>query len=121
MPRWDIDKALSDLEDSDIPGSSIARVYMDITLFPQNQIKPTKEQVDRRGGFVWCLTLGRYHDRKLFMYAGRIRECYLRARRKIKAMTPTERASYGLKLPSKSNSYAVARRKKKRASSKTKA
>jgi hypothetical protein len=113
MPRWDIDKALTDLEDSETPGSSAARQFMDITLFEKHKIKPTRAQVESRGGFIWCLALGRYHDRKLFVYAARIREAYLRARRQIKSMSVAERASYGLKMPSKSNSYAVARRKKK--------
>lgn len=113
--KWDIDKALRSLEDSPTPGTSYTRVDLTLELLKANGIKPTAEQLERNGGYVWCLALGHIHGPKLLTYGVNTRECYLRARRKIKALPQPERTLYGVKYPQKSASYEKARglRKKK--------
>jgi len=110
--KWDIDKALRNIEATDIPGTDIQRLLLDITLFETYGVKPTPEQVQRKGGYVWCLAIGKQLQRKLFFYGNEIHEAYLKARRQVKKLTPEECMFYGVKVPKKRNTYASAKRKK---------
>ena len=112
--NWDIDKALTALEDSSIPGTAINRVLMDLDTMKREGIKPTPAQVERKCGFVWGLSIGRQNDRKVFFHAHTIHEAFLKARRALKKASPAEREFFGVKIPKKRNSYASARRKKDR-------
>jgi hypothetical protein len=83
--KWDIDKALVDMEPESCKGTRFERILMQCSLLKQNGMEPTA--AEKRDGFspVWCLSLGRAHEPKFFIYARTMRAVYLRARKLMKA------------------------------------
>lgn len=82
--KWDIDKALASMEPESCPGTSITRVYMDLTALRKYEIRLTKAMIANRGGNVWCIGLGRSYQAKAFFYGSTIRRAFLRAQRAFK-------------------------------------
>ena len=83
--KWDIDKALKELESPVCPGTSITRVLMDIKLLEKNGIKVSPKEIDGRESVqVWCLGLGILLEPKVFVYSTTIRGAYLKARKVLK-------------------------------------
>jgi hypothetical protein len=110
--KWDIDKALAQLENSTIPATSVSRVMLgDIPSIEREGLTPTAEERAKQCAIVWCVALGRLNEPKLLVYGRGIRTTYLKARKIVKGMTPDLLAYYGLKSPKKrKNSYAAARK-----------
>ncbi len=113
--KWDIDKALTLLEDSTIPATGVTRVMLgDIASIEREGLTPTPEERAKQCAIVWCLAFGRLNDPKLFVYGRSVRSAYLKARKIIKGLSPEILTYYGIKAPKKSaNSFASARRKRK--------
>jgi hypothetical protein len=98
--KWDIDKALKALEDSDVCGTAITRVVLSsVELLEHKLGRLTAEERSNGYAPLWCLGLGRSDQRKVFIYGRTIRAAHLRARKVVKAMTPEERAFFGVKVP----------------------
>ena len=115
--KWDIDKALRALEDSQIPGTTVSRVFLYGTeTMERAGLVPTAEELTKDSIFAWCLALGKIQERKLFVYGRTIRSAYLKARKIIKSLSAEDLAFFGLKAPNRSNSFLAARGLKKRKS-----
>jgi hypothetical protein len=83
--KWDIDKALRELE-GPCPGTTVSRVLMSVELLERNGIKLTPKEINgRESVLVWCLQLGVLLEPKVFIYSMTIRGAYLRARKVLKA------------------------------------
>jgi hypothetical protein len=113
--KWDIDKALQQLEHPGTSGTVVERVLIrvdDDSTVKRLGLKFKKGLTGYQ--IVWVLGLGKLSQRKLFFHGRTIREAYLEARRGVKKMSAADRDWYGIPAPKKrSNSYASARRKKK--------
>lgn len=118
--KWDIDKALKGLESSGTQGTLFERILINpedqgvlsnlgLKLTPALKAKMKSESLQLLP--AWALGVGKSAQRKLFFHAWTLREAYLKARRGVKKMTPSDLAWYGLTVPKKSNSYAAAKRK----------
>jgi hypothetical protein len=111
--KWDIDKALRQLEDPRASGTAIDRILVDATN-PQllADLRLTTPKTSETAAVAWAVGIGKSAQRKLFFYGWTIREAYLKARREVKKMTLSAREGYGIPTPKKrSNSYASARKK----------
>jgi len=112
--KWDIDKALTKLEDPATTGTSLDRILLrldDTEAMKRLGLKPKKTE-----GYAvaWAIGIGKQAQRKLFFHGFTIREAYLKARRFVKTMGPEDRAWYGIPaFKKRSNSFATARRKRK--------
>lgn len=111
--KWDIDKAVTQLEADGVPGTSVTRVLISDpeTLRRCTLFNVTKEE-QQHGVKAWCLGLGKAQHPKVFTYDRTIRGAYLKARKVIQKMSPQARETYGIKITKKRNSYASARKKK---------
>lgn len=114
--NWDIDKGLTSLEASIIPGTIIQRVAMDLSSMEREKIKPTADEIAKGGCVAWCLALGKISQRKVFFYGRTIHTAYIKARKEVKNAKDLESlAFFGLKKPKRSNSFMKARALKKKA------
>jgi hypothetical protein len=118
--KWDIDKATRAFETSSAPGTGYFRVLTDLTVMVQAGINPTPEERQRGAGLCWCVMVGGMHQPKVFSYDRSIRTAYLKARRKIKAMSKQELVQFGLQVPKRSAGFAKARKLRKAAGKATK-
>lgn len=101
--KWNIDKALTALESSNLPGTSVQRVTVSgVELLEQHLGKELRDE-DRQRGYahLWCLGLGRESHRKLFIYGYEIRTAYLRARRVMRRLPKEDLEFFGLARPRK--------------------
>jgi hypothetical protein len=114
--KWDIDKSLTQLENSSIPATSVARTMLgDVASIEREGLTPTSEERAKQCAIVWCLALGRINEPKLFVYERDIRAVYLKARRIIKGLSPEQLTYYGIQSSKKrKNSYAAARKKSRK-------
>lgn len=95
MAKWDIDRALRELEPEEAPGTAIQRVLLDVKLitngdaacvrrYGNGRIKPTAEEIASGSVCVWSIVIGGLGKRKAFFYDRTIRGGYLQARRAVK-------------------------------------
>jgi hypothetical protein len=106
--KWDVDKALGQLEDllgGRVPGTGINRVYTDAQHAYKNGIRPRPD--DGQTIVIWCLSYGASQDPKLFFYGRTIREMYLRTRRhllKKRILTRRKPSEHGRRKKASSSS-----------------
>jgi len=113
--KWDIDKALTALEDSQIPGTTISRVFLyGVEIMDRAGIVPTAEELAKDSIQAWCLALGRIQEHKLFIHGRTLRAAYLKARKVIKKLSSEELVHYGLKKPKYSKGFEEARKFRKK-------
>jgi hypothetical protein len=68
---------------------------MGVDLMARERIKPTADQLEKGGGFVWCLALGFSTRPKALFYAHTIREAFLKANRAAKKQTLGQHTPWG--------------------------
>ncbi len=56
--KWDIDRALRDMEPESCPGTTLKRIYIPIEAMPRDGVKIRPEDTKKGGANVWCLSLG---------------------------------------------------------------
>lgn len=100
MAKWDIDRALRDLEGV-CPGTTLARVLVGTDLLKEYGVKATKAQLaGRESIFLWSLGVGPLLGPKAFFHGLTIRAAYLKARKELK-QNPELRKSLWLASPKK--------------------
>lgn len=100
--KWDIDRALTALEDTGAAGTSISRVdIMGADEMERLLGNVTDTERAKEGILVWCIALGALRGPKLFIYGRTIRAAYLRARKVIRRLSPEDLMVYRLRVPTK--------------------
>ena len=100
--KWDIDRALASLVGSPESDTTINRVSLyGVELMDQHLGSKTLTAAERERGHitVWCIGLGKLHQRKLLLYARSLHELYLKARRTVRKLSSEELDELGLKMP----------------------
>lgn len=102
--KWDIDRALAELEPGSCPGTTIQRATLDINLLTNGDpaylaryggLKPTQEEIQRGWVRVWCLLIGFEHMPKAMFYDRTIRGAYLQARKAAKSQSLAKSTPWG--------------------------
>lgn len=112
--KWDIDKAIAALEDSTIAGTLMGRVTISGVELLEQHLGKTLRKEDRERGYakVWCLTLGKENERKLFIYGYNLHTACLKARRIVRELSQEDLDFFGLKTPRRRKRAATRARRR---------
>lgn len=104
MAKWDIDRALREMEPESCKGTGVQRALLDVKLlsdpvfkvrYGNGKIKATPEEIERGSLTVWCLSIGLSYAPKAMFYDRTIRGAYLQARKAIKLNKLAESTPWG--------------------------